>query len=101
MDAGYPYVFSNRTNYKSPFSRRIYVACIDEEWKRKFDRNERTTYLDKTLLEQGNQETRRDRKSDVKGKRASVRVDIGGSRIRKKKHRTTVPFTNNKRRRAN
>lgn len=36
IDAGYPFVFSNRTNRAAPYSRRIFVACIDETWRRRF-----------------------------------------------------------------
>lgn len=46
VDAGYPRVFSNRTNTKAPFARRIFLACVNNEWAMRFAANPQLVEFD-------------------------------------------------------
>src|SRR3546814_16792225 len=56
MDDGYPYVFSNRTNYKSTFSRRSEASRVGKACVSKC-RSGWSTYHDKTNSQQVNKMT--------------------------------------------
>ncbi len=58
MNAGFPRVFSNRTNTKSPYARRIFVACVDDAHAVRYESNPGLVEFDQKYLDMTRRKTR-------------------------------------------
>src|SRR3546814_14977989 len=72
-------------------SGRVVLACGSASWRRNWISSLRRQRASRTAAPNHNDS--RDRKSVVSGKSGSVRVDLGGRRLIKKKNVKTMIFT--------
>lgn len=56
--AGFPRIFSNKTNSQSPYSRNIFIACIDDKYASRFEGNSDLVEYDQAWLDKSRNETR-------------------------------------------
>ncbi len=47
LSAGYKHIFSNRTDTSTPQARRIFVACVTDDWAQRFAKNRRLLAFDR------------------------------------------------------